>query len=95
MHILGFIFILIIAVFLIGISLIGSILRAIFGFGRRSGSTPYTTTTSGDRRQQPDNSWKEEDEEEAYDTNENGYPHRHKKIFTKDDGEYVDFEEIK
>ncbi|WP_455587309.1 DUF4834 family protein [Bacteroides sp.] len=95
MHILGLFFIIIIAVFIIGVSIIGSILRAIFGLGRRSTSNQHTTyTTSSDRRQQQSSQRKRE-EEEVYRTEENIYPRKHKKIFTKDEGEYVDFEEIK
>lgn len=92
MHILGFIFIIIIAVFIIGVSIIGSILRAIFGFGRRSNSNTYTYTTSNEKQQQ--NSQEKKNEEESR-VEENIYPRKHKKIFAKDEGEYVDFEEIK
>ena len=99
MHILGLIFIFIIAIFIIGVSVIGGILRAIFGFGRRSRPTPHTYATSGERRQQQSSqsyqsSQRREEEEEVYNTEENIHPRKHKKIFTKDEGEYVDFEEI-
>ena len=94
MHILGLIFIFIIAIFVIGISVIGSILQAIFGLGRRSRPTAHTYTTSGERRQQQ-NTQRREDEEEVYNAEEDIHPRKHKKIFTKDEGEYVDFEEIK
>lgn len=90
-HFLGFLFIIIIAVLIIGVSIVGSVLRAIFGFGRRSTST-HTYTTSGERRQQNSQTQREE---EIYDAEENIQPKKHKKIFAKDEGEYVDFEEIK
>ena len=93
MHILGLIFIFIIAIFIIGVSVMGGILRAIFGFGRRSRPTPHTYATSGERRQQQ-SSQRREEEEEVCNTEENIHPREHKKIFTKDEGEYVDFEEI-
>ena len=93
MHILGLIFIFIIAIFIIGVSVIGGILRAIFGFGRRSRPTQHTYATSGERRQQQ-SSQRREEEEEVCNTEENIHPRKHKKIFTKDEGEYVDFEEI-
>ena len=64
-HILGFLFIIIIAILLIGLSIIGTVIRNIFGLGGRR-----TSSNSGP------------------------YP-RHKKLFSKDEGEYVDFEEIK
>ena len=56
-HFLGFIFIIIIAVLFIGLALIGSFLRGIFGAGNRR-------------------------------TGQKGY-------HSKDEGEYVDFEEVK
>ena len=35
-HILGFLFIIVIAVIIIGLALVGSVLRAVFGLGKRS-----------------------------------------------------------
>ena len=75
-NLLGFFFILIIAVLVIGVSIVGSILRALFVFGRQQNSQ---------RREQEEESVAEDDFQ----------PRRHKKIFAKDEGEYVDFEEIK
>lgn len=93
-HFLGFLFIIIIAVLIIGISIVGSVLRAVFGFGRRSTtSNPNTYTTSGRRQQQ--SAQREREEEERYNAEENIQPRKHKKIFGKDEGEYVEFEEIK
>lgn len=92
-HLFGFILIIIIAVFIIGVSIIGSILRAVFGFGRRSTSNTHTYTTASERQQQQ-NSQKREEEEENI-TENDFQSRRHKKIFAKDEGEYVDFEEIK
>ena len=82
MHILLFILIFIIAIFVFGLSIIGFILRTIFGSGR----TSQQDYGQRDRRSN-------DDEEEIY--SENVPEKRHKKIFTQDDGEYVDFEEIK
>ena len=84
-NLLGFFFILIIAILVIGVSIVGSILRALFGFGRRSTSNTRTYTTTNERQQQQEESVTEDDFQ----------PRRHKKIFAKDEGEYVDFEEIK
>ena len=39
LHFLGFLFILFIAILIIGLSLIGSIVRGIFGFGRKNPSS--------------------------------------------------------
>ena len=38
-HILGFLFIIVIAVIIIGLALVGSVLRAVFGLGKRSPSS--------------------------------------------------------
>lgn len=98
-HLLGFLFIILIAVLLIGLTLIGSVLRALFGFGRRrpaassSGSTrrPYSQDTTSGSNKQTSEQAQASNEEVISGTSGQG----HKKIFTKDDGEYVDFEEVK
>ena len=96
MHILLFILIFIIAIFVFGLSIIGFILRTIFGLGRGSSSSRPKQTESG-RASQQDYSQRDrranDDEEEIL--SENTSARKHKKIFTQDDGEYVDFEEIK
>ena len=96
MHILLFILIFIIAIFVFGLSIVGFILRTIFGLGRSSSSSRPKQTESGRTSQQSNNQTNRrsnDDEEEIY--SENVPEKRHKKIFTQDDGEYVDFEEIK
>ena len=77
-HILGFLFIIIIAILLIGLSIIGTVIRNIFGLGGRR-------TSYNDNRQSSEEAQTEEGEIRP----------RHKKLFSKDEGEYVDFEEIK
>ncbi|MEY8686498.1 DUF4834 family protein [Bacteroides sp. AN502(2024)] len=81
MYILLFIFIFIITILVFGLSIISFILRTIFGFRR----TNQQDHDQSNRRPM--------DEEDIY--SENISKKRHKKIFTRDDGEYVDFEEIK
>ena len=96
MHILLFIFIFIIAIFVFGLSIVGFILRTIFGLGRGSSSSrPQQTVSQRTSQQDYDQASRRsnDDEEEIYSENVPGK--RHKKIFTQDDGEYVDFEEIK
>lgn len=83
-HFLGFLFVIVIAILLIGLSVVGSIIRTIFGLGRRS-------TSSNTSRTQQSYTPQEEQEERTSGSNTSS----HKKIFTKEDGEYVDFEEIK
>ena len=78
-HILGFLFIIIIAILLIGLSIIGTVIRNIFGLGGRRTSSNSGPYQKGNGNYQP-----------------GGYSYpRHKKLFSKDEGEYVDFEEIK
>jgi Sec-independent protein translocase protein TatA len=84
MSILIFFFIFIIALILLGLSLISRILRAvfgIFGLGYRTASTTgkqeqsHTQTAKGSRSTQKEGK------------------HKKKKLIQKDEGEYVDFEE--
>ena len=89
MHILLFILFFIIAIIVFGLSIVGFLLRTIFGIGRRSSSSHHGKT--GQSQQGSYNS--NDDEEEIL--SENTSARKHKKIFTQDDGEYVDFEEIK
>ena len=95
MHILLFILIFIIAIFVFGLSIVGFILRTIFGLGRSSSSRPKQTESGRTSQQDYEqrNHRSNDNEEEIY--SENVPEKRHKKIFTQDDGEYVDFEEIK
>ena len=98
MHILLFILLFIIAIVVFGLSIVGFLLRAIFGIGRRSSSSRPKQAETGRSAtgQQSYNQGTQnpaDNEEEIYSENVTG--RRHKKIFTQDDGEYVDFEEIK
>lgn len=81
MSILSFFFFLIIILLVFGFSIIGSIFRLIFGGGRRQESRrAYSTSQNSESRK----------------TYTNPQPNNdRKKIFDKDDGEYVDFEEVK
>lgn len=96
-HILGFLFIIIIAILIIGLSLIGTVLRSLFGLGgrRSSQSRPYTDGSyrtggsySTDNRRTSASSNGEVTPEEG-----ELHPKR-KKLFSKEEGEYVNFEEI-
>ncbi|MBR6433790.1 DUF4834 family protein [Bacteroides sp. KG68] len=88
LHLLGFLFIIIIAVVVIGLSIIGSVVRSILRWGRpRSSSASGTHSGHGDR--QADDARQAEIQPEKEDSRPG-----HKKFFSKDEGEYVDFEEI-
>ena len=91
LHFLGFLFILIIAILIIGLSIIGS----IFGLGRKKTSSQdfRSYTFYGDNRQSSRTST---DTTDGIRPEEGEIHIKHKeRIFSKDDGEYVDFEEIK
>lgn len=90
-HILGFIFLFILVVLLIGLAILSKIIGMVFGFKRRmqrNSSTQKTTYSYNSGKNQ-------EDAFDSYST-EGNTPVRHrKKIFDKEEGEYVEFEEIK
>ena len=93
MHILAFFLIVIVAIFVMALAVLGSILRSIFGLGRRSNEQTnkrqgqYTYNSTGGR-QQKDNTQQQK-------TSDQNSGNKHGKVFTEDEGEYVDFEEIK
>lgn len=77
---LGFILLFILVVVLIGLLLIGNVLRYIFSFGRR---TPKRY--NGPTQSQADQTQ----------TSASSSAPQKKKIFDDDEGEYVEFEEVK
>lgn len=90
-HILGFIFFIILVVLLIGLFILYRVIGMIFGFKRRmqrNSSSQRTTSSSGSSQPQ-------EESFDAYSNEGNPSGRRRKKIFDKEEGEYVDFEEIK
>lgn len=81
---LGFIFILIIFIVLIALAFLGNIVRSIFGLGRRApkqynGEKTASSNTNGHSSSQETTA----------------PPINKKKIFADDEGEYVEFEEVK
>lgn len=90
-HILGFIFFIILVVLLIGLFILYRVIGMIFGFKRRmqrNNSSQRTTYSSGSSQPQ-------EESFDAYSNEGNPSVRQRKKIFDKEEGEYVDFEEIK
>lgn len=78
-HILGFLFLIILVVLLLGIGLVGSLLRVLFGRRGRSaspggGSSRHTHASEGGHVSQSS---------------------PRKKFFDDDEGEYVEFEDVK
>lgn len=87
---LGYLFILIFIILIFGLSIISRILRTLFGFGRRTRSTFNSSSNddSGSRSYTHHNSSTSNDDDRS------NAPKR-KKIFEENEGEYVEFEEIK
>ena len=88
MGIFGFILIFFLFILVIGLTIVGSIFRAIFGLGRRSSSRNRTYTNNN--QQNTHSTYNQGGDEAVNDNSQNK-----KKIFTKEEGEYVDYEEIK
>ena len=84
MHILLFILFFIIAIIVFGLSIVGFLLRTSSHHGK----------TGQSQQSYNQGSYNSNDDEEEI-LSENTSARKHKKIFTQDDGEYVDFEEIK
>ncbi|MDO4179977.1 MAG: DUF4834 family protein [Bacteroidales bacterium] len=82
---LGFLLILFLLIVFIGLSIVGSILRMLFGFGKRNSPYKQQTQTNETR-----------DYTETYSSSQTrtSSPKNRRKIFGDDEGEYVDFEEI-
>ncbi len=80
---LVFIFFIIIAILVFGLSVITSILSTIFGFGKRKG-------TGASQSQTNSQSSNEKTKDTVKDTGK-----KREKYFDRNEGEYVDFEEIK
>lgn len=89
MYIFLFIFIFLIVILVLGLSIVGAILRAVFGIGKRSSYQPKQKRSDYNQGTNTTSDNKEDTFVEG------GPKNKHKKIFTEDEGEYVDFEEIK
>lgn len=81
---LGFIFILIVFIVFIVLAFLGNIVRSIFGLGKRAPKHFYGEKTSST---QTDHSYTST---QGTSSSSNGK----KKIFSDDEGEYVEFEEV-
>lgn len=82
-HILGFLFTLILAILIIGLGIIATLVRNLFGHRRN----PYTHQSYGASSQADACA-------HVKDTASSSSPSGKKKLFAPDEGEYVDFEEV-
>lgn len=79
MPIFGFILFVLLFIFVFGFSIIAGIVKAIFGIGRNKPANGRDKGSQSNNREYP----------QSDDTD------KRKKIFDKNEGEYVDYEEIK
>ena len=97
-HFLGFILLLVLAVLLVGFVIVVTFVRRLFGMGKgRKQTTTYYYTTNNPRNGSATNTRRgnvsADDDTVAV---EEGELHiNRKKIFGKDEGEYVSYEEVK
>lgn len=82
---LGFIVILVILIVFIALTFLGNILRSIFGLGKRTPKHFYGEKT---------NTTSETGSDQTYSQSTSTPSGNKKKIFTEDEGEYVEFEEV-
>ena len=93
-HILGFLFFIILVVLVIGLLILSKVVSLVFGFKRRmqgKNSGQRTTYSSQNSQSNP----RQEETTDSYSTQGDVPVRQRKKIFDKDEGEYVEFEEIK
>jgi hypothetical protein len=84
---LGFILILVFVIIFIVLAFLGNIIRSIFGFGRRTPKHFYGENTTS--------STHTADNHSSAQTTASASTDGKKKIFADDEGEYVEFEEVK
>ena len=89
-HILGFLFFIILVVLVIGLLILSKIVSLVFGFKRR-----MQGKNSGQRTTNYQSNPHQEETTDSYSTQGDTPVRQRKKIFDKDEGEYVEFEEIK
>ena len=91
MHFLGCLFLLVLAVVMIGFAFLGTIINAIlslFGLNNRVKSHTYNQSSRQSDRQSDRQSASRQQ------SHQQSAGRQNQKIFEKDDSEYVDFEEI-
>lgn len=101
-HILGILFIIIVVIIVIGLSIIGTVIRSIFGLGGKRNASSRTYQNGGGSYQTGGGGYSfsgsqsstSQDSEETQSSRDDNHGKR-KKLFAEDEGEYVDFEEIK
>ena len=95
-HFLGFILLLILAVLLVGFVIVVTFVRRLFGMGKGRKQTTYYYTTNNPRNDSVNTRRGNASTDDGTVAVEEGELHiNRKKIFGKDEGEYVSYEEVK
>lgn len=97
LHFFGILFFIIIAILIIGLSIIGTVIRGFFSLGgRRTSSGPFRRPEGHSYANPQQSAGSSSQQGEGGITPEEGEIHpKRKKLFSEDEGEYVDFEEVK
>lgn len=96
-HILGFLFFFILIILVIGLALISKVIRTILGIGRRmttGNASSSANTSSRNSQYNSASSSRSSTENNSYHQTKQSTSGK-KKIFGSDEGEYIDFEEVK
>lgn len=97
---LGFLLVLFLLIVFIGFAILGNILRVLFGIGKRTPNYQNRTYTHQKQNTYTQNQTNDENENFAETSSSSSHKRSHssgdrKKIFDDDEGEYVDYEEVK
>lgn len=93
-HILGFLFFIILVVLVIGLLILSKVIGMVFGFKRHmQGKNSNQRTTYSSQSYQSNS--RQDETSDSYSAQGDAPARQRKKIFDKDEGEYVEFEEIK
>lgn len=94
-HILGFIFFFILIILVIGLVVLSKVVRTIFGLGRHMTGSSSTQRRSQTYQRSTSSGYRSSDSESRNSQQSAGSASGRKKIFDSDEGEYIDFEEVK
>lgn len=92
---LGFLLLFVLLIISIGVSILRYVLRALFGWNGRS---TWQTQQQNTRQQQASSYSDQTEEADSFRSSRSSqqpHPSGRRKIFEADEGEYVDFEEVK
>lgn len=91
---LGFLLFLFLLILVIGFSIIGNVLRLFFGIGKQGSNYQNRTYTKQENETDTKNENNNHSSSQHYSHRSSSKSNR-RKIFDDDEGEYVDFEDIK